>query len=133
MKKLLLFMFFSMGIMVMTGCSFLGNKVVCTGKTSDMGINSDDRIEITLDGDKVKSVYAKFVYDTEDNANTICEALKSANSVASEDDKVKYTCTGTTVVINNYEKVLETANIETKGADKTTFIKTMEDEGMTCK
>ena len=79
MRKYILLLF--VGLFLLSGC---GNKeVVCTGEEDLEGENVKAEIVAKLEDDKVDSVSATMIFDSEESAKQMCSIFDLYNSLPS--------------------------------------------------
>ena len=134
MKKGILVVVALFGVVLLSGCDMvLGEKVVCTGKTTESGMESEDKVVATLKNGKIDKVTLKSIYGSEKTAQEMCDLQQSINSINSSGEKINFHCNGKTLEVDNYEVMLETVGIKVSEMNKDEFIKKMESDGLTCK
>ena len=132
MRKYILLLF--VGLFLLSGC---GNKeVVCTGEEDLEGENVKAEIVAKLEDDKVDSVSATMIFDSEDSANQMCSIFDLYNSSIENDDyKIDVSCDGTKMTFNNYTELLslEDDSDSIIGMSRDDFIQAMEEDELSCK
>ena len=113
-------------LVCLTGCG-KGNTLKCTGKVD----GNEATATATLNGDKITKVVmeTKSVADSEDEAK---QGVAMINGLGSLANGKNVTMTMTMDVTKMSESDLEN-NLGTKELSKDSFVKAMEDEGLTCK
>ena len=123
-------------LVCLTGCG-KGNTLKCTGKVDD----NDTTVTATLSGDKITKVVidTKSVADSEDEAKQGVAMINGIGSLAGEGMTMSAKANGKNVTMTitmDVAKVSESnleSNLGTKDLSKDSFVKAMEDEGLTCK
>ena len=115
MKKYLLLAFSFALVFTMTACGG-GNKVTCSRELEEEGHKYTVKVVADLDGDKITGGEVVYTFETTEDADQFCEAMKQGN------DKVS--CSG--------KKVTMEGNAEGEGSSKDDFIKEAEAQGFKC-
>lgn len=123
-------------LVCLTGCG-KSNTLKCTGKVDD----NDTTVTATLNGDKITKVVmeTKSVADSEDEAKKGVAMINGIGSLAGEGMTMSAKANGKNVTMTitmDVAKVSEDNlenNLGTKDLTKDSFVKAMEDEGLTCK
>lgn len=132
MKKLILCFGLLCCLVFISGCDFGGERVVCTGVSSEGGINENIEVVAIVKNDVVSKVSATMTYNNENDMNTICSSLKSANSINSAADRISFSCNKTTIKINNFDKMLLLSNVDVINHSKAEFIEKMSQDQLNC-
>lgn len=123
-------------LVCLTGCG-KGNTLKCTGKVDD----NDTTVTATLSGDKITKVVidTKSVADSEDEAKKGVAMINGLGSLAGEGMTMSAKANGKNVTMTMTMDVTKMSesdlenNLGTKDLTKDSFVKAMEDEGLTCK
>lgn len=113
-------------LFLLTGC---GSKVVCKGTTEDGGQKIKMKITATIKSDKVSKASATMTFSDKKTAEQTCGFLALAAAMSEEAKDLDYKCKGKTLEVKNYELMEDGI----KGATKDSFIKSMKEQGLTCK
>lgn len=123
-------------LVCLTGCG-KSNTLKCTGKVDD----NDTTVTATLSGDKITKVVidTKSVADSEDEAKQGVAMINGLGSLAGEGMTMSAKANGKNVTMTMTMDVTKMSesdlenNLGTKDLTKDSFVKAMEDEGLTCK
>lgn len=123
-------------LVCLTGCG-KGNTLKCTGKVD----GNEATATATLNGDKITKVVmeTKSVADSEDEAKQGVAMINGLSSLAGEGMTMSAKANGKNVTMTitmDVAKVSEDnleSNLGTTDLSKDSFVKAMEDEGLTCK
>ena len=97
MKKILLVLL----IILLVGCKNK-NEMQCVRNYQNGDASFEEKVVANLEDGKVKSVKSTITFDSEETADSYCDAIKNYNKYY--DLKLDLTCNKKTIVIANYEK-----------------------------
>lgn len=130
MKKYLFLMI--IGLFLLAGCGSNKNEVVCKGNEKENNTTVSVKTVGKLQNDKINSVSATMTFEDKKTAESYCSLFKLVNSF-SEDMEIDVKCSGKTVEIRDYEKILESSETVVKGLTKAEFKEIMQNQGLICK
>lgn len=131
MKKFLLIGISS--LFLLTGCN--SNKIVCTEKIDENGINSELIVTASLNKNRVDKISATMTFENKAMADQVCGIFEKTNTFAEqESDMINLDCKDNVITFDDYSKLLNNDEEKVIGMKKADFIKMMEkNKGVSCK
>ena len=119
------------GLLLVSGCGSK-NEVVCTGSSSEDGMNLTMKVTATIKDEKVSAAKAVMTFDSKEMADAYCGIFNLASSLTEDGEKIDVKCDGKDVIFNDYSQFADSED-QIIGMSKEDFIKAMETSELSCK
>lgn len=112
-------------LFLVTGCSIGGEKIICNNTDEELGVKENIEVVAVLKNDSISKISATFSFNSKNDMNTICSALKSSPS-----NELNFSCNGSSIKIKNFANMLDFNALNT---NKAYFVEKMTQDGFTCR